>query len=93
MTQVSIEQLAALFREAGAAHSRAFAATHGEDPEWPSWYAEYLAPRLQQALGGCFEVSLLAADLQRLDADYRAAGGAEPWPDFYARCFLDQLQT
>jgi hypothetical protein len=93
MTQVSIEQLSALFREAGAAHSRAFAATHGEDPEWPSWYAEYLAPRLQQALGRRFEVSLLAADLRRLDAEHRAAGGAEPWPDFYVRWFLDQTQA
>src|SRR5437867_6375182 len=52
MVHYPIEQLAALFREAGAAHHKAFAATDGEDPDWPSWYARYLAPRLQQALGG-----------------------------------------
>jgi hypothetical protein len=90
MTQVSIEQLSVLFGEAGSAHKRAFTATDGKDPDWPSWYAEYLAPRLQQALGRRFDVSILAADLRRVDVEHRAVGGDEPWPDFYARWFLGQ---
>jgi len=32
-------RVAELFRDAGTAHHRAFAATHGEDAEWPAWYA------------------------------------------------------
>src|SRR5437763_14432782 len=64
MVQYPIEQLAALFREAGAAHEKAFAATRGQDPEWPSWYARYLAPRLDQALGGRVDQAALAADLE-----------------------------
>jgi hypothetical protein len=39
------EELAALFREVGAAHHRAFATTNGDDPDWPTWYAEHLVPR------------------------------------------------
>ena len=83
-----IEQLAALFREAGAAHHQAFAATDGQDPEWPNWYARYLAPRLQQALGGQVDQSALAADLRQVDSEYRDGEGREPWPEFYARWFI-----
>jgi len=85
-----IEQLAALFREAGAAHHTAFAATNGQDPEWPSWYAGYLAPRLQQALGGRVDQSALAADLRQVDSEYRGGEGSEPWPEFYARWFISR---
>ena len=37
-------RIAELFRAAGQAHERAFAATNGEDPEWPVWYARHLTP-------------------------------------------------
>ena len=84
----SIEHLATLFRETGTAHHQAFAATKGDDPDWPQWYADYLAPRLHGALGKRFEPSTLAADLRRLDAEHRAADTTEPWADFYARWFL-----
>ena len=88
MVQNPIQQLAALFRAAGAAHDEAFPATNGEDPEWPSWYARYLAPRLQQELGGQVDQSALAADLRQVDGEYRAGDGREPWPEFYARWFI-----
>ena len=90
MVRNPVEQLAALFRAAGAAHEEAFAATRGEDPEWPSWYARYLAPRLQQELGGQVDQVALAADLRKVDSAYRAGGGREPWPEFYARWFIGQ---
>src|SRR5687767_10590903 len=38
--------LAEIFRAAGKAHHRAFAATKGDDPRWPEWYARDLAPML-----------------------------------------------
>ncbi len=88
MIQYPIEQLAALFRAADAAHHEAFAATNGEDPEWPTWYARYLTPRLQQELGGRVDQSALAADLRQADSDYRAGDRREPWPEFYARWFI-----
>ena len=82
------EQLAALLRETGAAHEQAFGATNGEDAEWPTWYARYLAPRLQRELGGQVDQAALAADLRQVDGVYRASDGREPWPEFYARWFV-----
>ena len=90
MVQNRAKQLAALFRAAGAAHEEAFAATSGEDPDWLSWYARYLAPRIQQELGGQVDQSALAADLCQADSDYRAAEGREAWPEFYARWFISR---
>jgi hypothetical protein len=82
------EELAALFREVGAAHHRAFASTNGDDPDWPTWYAEYLVPRLQKFFRRPFDPRATADYLQTLDAEHRALGGQEPWPEFYARFFL-----
>lgn len=88
MIRYPIEELAALFREAGEAHHKAFAASNGEDPEWPTWYARYLAPRLQQVLGGVVDQAALAADLRRADDEYGKGDGKQPWPEFYARWFI-----
>jgi len=83
-------RLAALFREVGAAHHRAFAATDGEDPEWPAWYAQFLRPRLG-ALGWHIGRVELADHLRRIDAEHRDAGGTEAWPDYYARRLQHRL--
>jgi hypothetical protein len=36
-----IGDLANLLNETAEAHHKAFAATEGEDPDWPIWYADY----------------------------------------------------
>jgi hypothetical protein len=84
-----VAQLAALFRECGAAHHHAFAATNGDDVEWPSWYAAFLAPRLEQTLGRAFDPAELAVNLRRFADDHAAAGAGEPWPEFYARRLVE----
>jgi uncharacterized protein (TIGR02246 family) len=84
----SLQQLTNILREAAEAHHRAFAATNGDDPDWCSWYANYLTPRLQDALGRPFDPAMLAAELHRLDAVHRAAKDPTPWPEFYASCLL-----
>ena len=89
MTLAILDELAALFRETGAAHHQAFAAKGGDDPDWPAWYAAYVAPRLEDALGRRFDLSTLASDLRRLDAAHRGGENREPWPEFYARWFLN----
>ncbi len=85
------QQLAVLFREAGSAHHRAFAATHGEDPDWPSWYAAYLAPQLEKVIGRAIDVTSLAADLRAVDVEQRRAAGAESWSEYYASWFVRRL--
>jgi hypothetical protein len=90
MDPLTEQQLATLFRETKSAHILAFASTSGDDPDWPSWYAEYLRPRLQQLLGRRFSVETLVAELKALDADYSRVEQREPWPEFYARSFLSR---
>ena len=86
----SRDALAALFRDAGAAHHRAFAHVNGEDPAWPVWYAAYLAAPLGRLLGHSFAPEALAADLAAVDAEHRAAPGRPDWPLYYADWFLER---
>ena len=82
--------LATLFREAGSAHHQAFTSTNGEDPDWSSWYARYVGPRLEQLVGRPFEAHQLTQDLEAMEAALRSGGGEEPWPEFYARWFRER---
>jgi len=84
-------ELALLFRETGHAHHRAFLATNGDDPDWPRWYAEYLAPRLEPLLGIRVPVDQLAR-LLMLAEDVRQSRTPMPeWPEFYAEYFLARM--
>lgn len=88
MTNASpADRLARLFREAGTAHHAAFAAANGDDPEWPDWYAAYLAGPIADLLGHPLDPAALASDLRAVDAAHRA-GGREGWPEYYAGWFL-----
>jgi hypothetical protein len=84
------EQLASLFREAGSAHHRAFAATNGDDPEWPIWYAEFLQPKVNALLGTKWTKSELVHLLLRSEKERKAQASDLSWPEFYARVFLDE---
>ena len=85
MTQISTcDRIAALLREAGAAHHRAFAATNGDDPAWPRWYAEFLVTPLGELVGRSLAVDVLAMDLASLDTAHRATAARSDWPTYYA---------
>jgi len=88
VTDVAQRQLAELLREAGNAHHDAFAAADGADAEWPTWYAEYLAPRLRDVLGRSVSSIELAERLREWHGEHERSRSAEPWPDFYARSLL-----
>ncbi|MCI0436538.1 MAG: hypothetical protein L0271_23315 [Gemmatimonadetes bacterium] len=77
------ERLAALLREAGRAHHQAFLETHGEDAQWPAWYARYLADPLGQTIGSSVNVERLATVLSALEAA-RERDGIADWPRYYA---------
>jgi hypothetical protein len=83
-------RLARLFRDAGAAHHQAFAATNGEDAEWPAWYAAYLTPRLGELVGVQLSSDRIAADLVIVDREYRDAESALAWPEYYVEWFLQK---
>lgn len=88
MTDAAGRQLAELLREAGNAHHRAFAAADGADPDWPTWYADYLAPRLRPVLGRSVPVAELAMRLRQWEHEHARTKSGEPWPEFYARSLL-----
>ena len=81
-------QLVALLREAGMAHHRAFAATNGADAEWPTWYAEYLVPRLRVLLGWSVPTAEPARRLREWHGEHERMKSGEPWPEFYAKGLL-----
>jgi len=89
--EVSVERLAALFKQAGEAHQQAFRQTNGEDPEWPLWYAEYLQDRLTPFLAAPLTRSRLVFCLIGADDEHRATKSEMPWADYYARRFIECL--
>ena len=80
--------LAEIFRAAGKAHHRAFAATNGDDSRWPEWYARDLAPTLSAVLGIELEPDALTADLKTVDAELHARAPLADWTLYYADWFL-----
>ena len=45
---MTLETWTELLSQVGPAHHQAFAATDGEDPDWPTWYAAWLLDRLPE---------------------------------------------
>ena len=89
--ETKVEQLAALFRQTGEAHHEAFRDTDGEDPEWPLWYAEYLQDRVTPFLAAPLTRSRLVFCLIGADDEHRATESDMPWPEYYARRFVECL--
>jgi hypothetical protein len=79
-----------LLTETGTVHHDAFAATDGDDPEWPLWYAEYLHEPLAEALGTTFTRSELVAALVVAEREHRGSANV-PWEDFYVDVLRREL--
>jgi glutaredoxin len=89
--EINAERLAALFKQTGDAHHEAFRETDGDDPEWPLWYAEYLEDKLTPFLAAPLTRSRLVFCLIGADDEHRATESDMPWPEYYARRFLECL--
>jgi len=76
------ESLVRLLREAGRAHHQAFIHVNGEDEEWPSWYAGWLAPRLEGMLE--VEATRLARALEEVERERQEYDPRGDWPGYYA---------
>jgi hypothetical protein len=80
-------QLSELLREAARTHHRVYRITDGADPDWASWYSEWLVtlselPDLLDRRPTRTELTYL---LVKLDREYAAAPQDERWEDVYAR--------
>jgi hypothetical protein len=79
-------KIAELLHEAAETHHVVYRITDGDDPDWASWYADWLLrlSELPQLLGREPVRSHLVHSLVQLDRDYTAAGPGERWEDWYA---------
>ena len=77
-------KLVELLREAGRAHHKAFAATDGADPDWPTWYADYLKEPFAEQLDLDFEKCRLTQCLMNADVEHQARSRDSDWAEYYA---------
>ena len=89
----SAARIAALLHEAGATHHGVYRIADGGDPDWASWYADWLIDlsELPPILGGSPVRSKLVWLLVQLGRDCAAAVPDVPWPQWFARRVVDHL--
>jgi hypothetical protein len=86
-------QLAALLHEAGETHHLVYRIVDGDDPDWASWYADWLLnlSELPQILGEKPVRSELVWLLVTLDKAYTTANPDLPWPQWYAGRIIEHF--
>ncbi len=89
---MTVETWTELLSQVGPAHHRAFSATDGDDPEWPTWYAAWLLERLPEPLPNVDESQLAVVLAQAAEA-HKTSGSKDDWPVFYARFVTERLQS
>ena len=79
--------IADLLHEVSETHHVVFRITDGDDPDWASWYADWLLDHseLAELLGATPVRSHLVHALVELDRAYIADQPGERWEDAYAR--------
>ena len=85
--------VAGLLHEAAETHHVVYRITDGDDPDWASWYADWLLDHSELAdlLGRRPIRSHLVHALVKLDREYVAESPSEPWEDWYAEGLTDEF--
>jgi hypothetical protein len=84
---MDVEALAELLHEAAETHHRVYRILDGEDPDWASWYANWLIhlSELPRLLGRRPVRSELVYLLVLLDKEVTEQQPSEDWAQYYAR--------
>jgi hypothetical protein len=79
-------KITALIHEAGETHHTVYRIVDGDDPDWASWYADWLVnlSELPDLLGTRPVRSELTWLLVQLAKDYEREAPSTPWPEWYA---------
>ena len=87
------ESIAELLHEAAETHHVVYRITDGDDPDWATWYANWLLDlsELADLLGVRPVRSQLVHALVDLDREHVASGSDERWEDVYARGLLERF--
>jgi len=91
----SVKALSTLLHQAAETHHLVFAITDGDDPDWATWYADWLVnlSRFSDLVGTKPPRSAVTYQLVSLDKEYAEAGSSEPWEDFYAARLMQRLSA
>jgi hypothetical protein len=87
--------ISGLLHEAGETHHRVYRIVDGDDPDWASWYADWLInlSELPKLLGVRPVRSEPVFLLVSLDKQYTTENPGEPWEDYYARRIADHFAS
>jgi hypothetical protein len=88
-------RVAALLHEAAETHHVVYRITDGDDPDWASWYADWLLDlsELSEVLGVRPVRSHLVQALVELDRRHSADAPGEPWEQWYATRLVEHFQA
>jgi hypothetical protein len=80
------EQIAELLHEAAETHHVVYRITDGDDPDWASWYSDWLLnlSELPALLGDKPVRSHLIHALVQLDREYTSQSEEAKWESYYA---------
>ena len=92
-TDETLRTISQLLHQAGETHHVVFAISEGDDPDWASWYADWLTnlSALPQALGTRPVRSELTWLLVGLDREFTRDKPAQSWEQFYAQRVLQHF--
>jgi len=90
---MDVKAIADLLHEAAETHHRVYRIVDGEDPDWASWYADWLIElsELPELLGASPVRSELVYLLVLLDKERTDRPLSEPWDQYYARRLTEPL--
>jgi hypothetical protein len=85
--------VAKVLHEAAETHHAVYRMSDGDDPDWASWYAEWLLDlsELPDLLGGRPVRSHLVHALVELELSYAAESPSDRWEDWYAARLLKRF--
>jgi hypothetical protein len=88
-------RLAELLHDAAETHHHVYAIRDGDDPDWATWYADWLVnlSRLPDVLAHKPIRSELTYLLVKLDKEYLRNTRGERWEDFYASRILQHFRA
>ena len=88
-----LEKISALLHEAAETHHIVYRITDGDDPDWASWYADWLVNHSE--LPDLLDVKPVRSELVymlvQLDKDYGAQQPSVTWENYYAARLLEHF--
>jgi hypothetical protein len=85
-----VERIAALLHEAAETHHTVYRITDGDDPDWASWYADWLL-NLSELPGLLRERPVRSHLVHALVELERSEGAASGWETRYARGLAERF--